>query len=86
MSEIPHIGRKLGFSLGPEEREIGQASDFLPLATLAWAGPSPCFLPGTVSALTVGYGVDFGALWQIGSWGVDGMCPAQISYPDGNDP
>lgn len=64
--------------------ETEQAGDFLPSATLAWAGPSTGFLSGTVSALTIGYGVDFGAHRQVGSWGVDDC--AQISHPDGNDP
>lgn len=62
-------GRKgPGFSLGPEGTEAEQASDLLPPATLAWAGPGTGFLSGTASALTVGYGADFGALWQTGSW------------------
>lgn len=56
------------------KRKIEQAGDFLSSAIMAWAGPRTCFLPGTVSALTFGYGMDFGAHRQIGSWGADDLC------------
>lgn len=52
-------------------RERAPAGDFLPSTTLAWAGPRTRFLPGAVSALTVGHGADFGAHRQIGNWGAD---------------
>lgn len=56
------------------------AADFLPTDTLAWVGPRICFLPGTVSALTAGQWVDFGAQRQIGSWGVDDLCTVLRSH------
>lgn len=48
------------------KRNIEQAGDFLSSAMLAWVGPRACFLPGTVSTLTIGYGIDLGPTGRLG--------------------